>query len=139
MTRQRRMILDELRRTSSHPTADEVYQAVRQKLPRISLGTVYRNLEMLAESGFIERIEATPQRRYDADLEPHVHLRCRRCGYVEDLPDSEATARQLAERPEQDYGFEILATRVEYIGLCPGCRTGRSADKTDNPQDADQQ
>lgn len=138
MTRQRRMILDELRRTSSHPTADEVYSAVRRKLPRISLGTVYRNLEMLAESGFIERIEATPQRRYDADLEPHVHLRCRKCGCVEDIADSEATARQLSQRPEQDHGFEILATRVEYIGLCPACRPGKTSAEADTSAEPDQ-
>ena len=57
MTRQRMVILDELRKVSSHPTADEVYEMVRKNLPRISLGTVYRNLEILSVMGLISKLE----------------------------------------------------------------------------------
>ncbi|MGE5577510.1 MAG: Fur family transcriptional regulator, partial [Syntrophothermus sp.] len=53
MTRQRQIILEELKNVTTHPTADEVYEMVRRRLPRISLGTVYRNLELLAEEGII--------------------------------------------------------------------------------------
>ena len=57
MTRQRRVILEEIRRTNSHPAADEIYERVRKRLPRISLGTVYRNLDVLCELGEIQRLE----------------------------------------------------------------------------------
>jgi Fur family ferric uptake transcriptional regulator len=57
MTRQRRVILEELRKVNTHPSADEIYEIVRKRLPRISLGTVYRNLEILSESGDIQKLE----------------------------------------------------------------------------------
>jgi Fur family ferric uptake transcriptional regulator len=120
MTRQRRLILSELQATAGHPTADDVYQAVREQLPRISLGTVYRNLEVLAECGAIRRIEGGPQRRYDADLDEHVHIRCRRCGRVDDVSVSEIPP---AEDLLQDAGgYEVLGYRIEYDGTCPACQ-----------------
>ena len=66
MTHQRRIILEELRNTRSHPTADEVYEIVRKRIPKISLGTVYRNLELLSESGVIQKLEiGGTQKRFD--------------------------------------------------------------------------
>jgi len=63
MTRQRRIILEELRKVDSHPTADEVYEMVRRQLPRISLGTVYRNLEILSREGLIQKVVLGARRR----------------------------------------------------------------------------
>ena len=57
MTRQRQIILEELRKVVTHPSADEVYEMVRKRLPRISLGTIYRNLEILSENGDIQKLE----------------------------------------------------------------------------------
>jgi Fur family ferric uptake transcriptional regulator len=121
MTRQRRLILSELQASKGHPTADDVYQAVRKTLPRISLGTVYRNLEVLAECGAVNRIEGGPQRRYDADLEEHVHIRCRNCGRVDDVAVKEIP--QAARLLEDAGGYEVLGYRIEYEGLCPACKS----------------
>jgi Fur family ferric uptake transcriptional regulator len=69
MTRQRKVILEEIRKTDSHPTADELYQRVRQRLPHVSLGTIYRNLETLAASGLIQKLEmGGSQKRFDGNL-----------------------------------------------------------------------
>jgi len=78
ITRQRRVILEELQRTKSHPTADELYRKVRRRLPRISLGTVYRNLELLSRSGLIRKLEiGGGKMRFDGIVEPHYHIHCR--------------------------------------------------------------
>ena len=72
MTDQRRVILEELRATKSHPTADELYRDVRRRLPKISLGTVYRNLDILNKAGMINKLDfGSGQSRYDADLSNH--------------------------------------------------------------------
>jgi Fur family ferric uptake transcriptional regulator len=76
-TPQREILLEELAKTNSHPTACELYDIVRRRLPRIGLGTVYRNLELMAESGMIVKLEVGGvQKRFDADTTPHYHIRC---------------------------------------------------------------
>ncbi|MCU0588941.1 MAG: transcriptional repressor [Syntrophobacteraceae bacterium] len=121
MTIQRRMILDELRASRSHPTADEVYERVKRKLPRISLGTVYRNLEALASQGAIQRLDlAGVQRRFDHAPAPHHHVRCVRCGALEDIIlRGSAHPDQLVQDAR---GFEILDAKLEFLGICPECR-----------------
>ena len=124
MTRQRRVILDELRKTDSHPTADEVHRRVRRRLPRISLATVYRNLDVLADSGLIGRVDlAGPARRYDGMLAHHYHVRCAECGCIGDVQPTRATAR-AALGGKTD--FQILRHRLEFVGLCPTCQ-GKSS------------
>ena len=87
MTSQRQVILEEIRKVHSHPTADQVYEEVRKRLPRISLGTVYRNLDILSECGLIQRIApVSNQMRFDGDTSSHYHVRCIHCGKVEDAP-----------------------------------------------------
>ena len=87
MTRQRRVILDEFRTAGLHHTADEVYWAVRRTLPNISLGTVYRNLEVLTQAGLIRTLHlGGGQRLYDGGMHPHYHVRCRECGRISDVP-----------------------------------------------------
>ncbi|MGN1084105.1 MAG: transcriptional repressor, partial [Lachnospiraceae bacterium] len=82
-SRQRDAILEYLRSTASHPTADTVYENVREKIPNISLGTVYRNLNMLAESGEVLRLSCGgTSDRYDGCVKPHYHFLCRSCGNV---------------------------------------------------------
>lgn len=124
MTPQRSVLVEELKRFHSHPTADEIYEAVRRRLPHISLGTVYRNLEILSSMGIISKVETGgAQRRFDGNLEIHQHIRCRKCGRIEDLPDSTAVTScdmDLINRT----GYEAVERRVEFIGLCPGCRNG---------------
>jgi len=126
MTRQRKIILEELRNMHSHPTADEVYDKVRKRMPRISLGTVYRNLEILSQWGLAQKLDlAGNRRRFDGSTEDHYHVRCVRCGEVEDVPvepmqDIEASARNNTD-------FEITGHRLNFLGLCPNCRKETSA------------
>lgn len=121
MTVQRRMILEEVRSARSHPTADEIYDRVRQRLPRISLGTVYRNLEALASQGAIQRLDLSGvQRRFDHEPTQHYHIRCVECGSLRDVSLREGTA--LGALVEDACDFEILGARLEFLGICPECR-----------------
>ena len=127
MTPQRRLILDELRKTKSHPTADQLYVMVREKLPRISLATVYRNLELLSEHGLVRRIASGPgPMRYDGGLAPHFHVRCVVCGAIQDV------MLELDERIDavaaRQTGFEILGHELEFSGVCPDCALRRQRD-----------
>lgn len=121
MTKQRRAILDVLENTDSHPTADEVYRRVRDRLPRVSLGTVYRNLEILSDNNRILKLELNGTRkRFDGRLSPHYHLTCRQCGKVIDLelePISE-----IEEKAAQNSGCLITGHDLVFKGLCPRCR-----------------
>lgn len=119
MTRQRMVILEELKKLHTHPTADELYAMVRARLPRISLGTVYRNLDFLAETGEILKLEAAGSiRRFDGDVRPHQHIRCTRCGRVGDImppfPAPDVTGLQVE-------GFTVTRARVEFEGVCDAC------------------
>ena len=119
ITRQRTILLEELRKTATHPTADELYHMVRQRLPRISLGTVYRNLDLLAEQGEILKLEsAGSSKRFDGVTRPHYHARCQKCGRVVDImlsvpiPDTRDILLP---------NFVITTVRLEFDGLCDAC------------------
>ena len=120
-TCQRRVILEELRAAKGHPTAAELHDAVRRQLPRISLGTVYRNLEFLATLGLVHRLEygAGPC-RYDAVTEPHYHVRCTRCGCLDDACGH--VDKSLEAAFQNTNGYEITGHRLELTGLCPKCK-----------------
>ena len=120
LTTQRQVILEELGKVTSHPTANEVYDMVRKRLPRIGLGTVYRNLELMAESGLILKLEVGgTQKRFDATTELHYHVRCTACGKVDDieLPVQQDINRLAAGATD----YEILSHHVEFSGICGSC------------------
>ena len=120
MTRQRKLILDVLRQANNHPGADEIYAMVRKRLPNISLGTIYRNLEVLSESGEIQKLELGGTiKRYDWDLNKHYHIRCTRCGRVDDAPI--APLKQLENELYGATVYTIIGHRLEFVGLCPAC------------------
>lgn len=120
MTRQRKVILRELRKTLTHPTADEIYGMVRKRLPKISLGTVYRNLEMLSENGVIRKLDvAGNQRRYDGRMEEHHHVRCIKCGKVSDL--SAKPVINIEREFKDPGGFIVRGYSLEFRGVCPDC------------------
>lgn len=120
MTRQRFVILNVLRKLKTHPTADEVYALVRAQIPRISLGTVYRNLDLLAESGEIVKIEsAGSQKRFDGDIEAHQHVRCTSCGRIGDVMPP--IPLPLNAMPKV-HGFQVQSARVEFDGTCNDCK-----------------
>lgn len=120
MTRQRAVILEELRKTKSHPTADELYSIVRERLPRISLGTVYRNLDFLADSGEIRRLESAGSiKRFDGNMSSHQHVRCVSCGRIGDVIPPVKTPSFDGLEVE---GFSsVHDARVEFDGLCDRC------------------
>lgn len=121
MTKQREVILDELSKVTSHPTADEIYEMVRKKLPRISLGTIYRNLEILSECGLIRKMEIGGiQKRFDATTENHYHIRCTMCGRVEDVRGE--VLDNIADRFDDLNGYKVVDHRLELMGICPSCR-----------------
>ena len=121
MTRQRAIILQELRRVKTHPTADQVYEMVRRRLPRISLGTVYRNLEILSQTGMIQvlRLGGSP-RRFDGWVARHYHVRCLKCGRVRDLELDPLAG--MEEDIAKESGYHIVGHRMEFIGFCPRCK-----------------
>jgi len=120
-TPQRRIILEELQKSRSHPTAAELYEIVRCRLPRISLGTVYRNLDLLAEMGTIQRLDLGGTTRFDGDPCRHYHVRCVHCGRVDDVRDLPADL--VRGKPKETGGYEIVGHRLEYLGVCPECRS----------------
>jgi len=122
-TPQRRAILAELCAVKTHPTAAELYDMVRRHLPRVSLGTVYRNLEVLHADGLIRKLEYTgAETRFDGNTTQHYHVRCRECGHIEDVYDLGPGGEPV--QPEMLAGFRVESYRLEYIGLCPTCQKG---------------
>lgn len=119
-TNQRRVIIEELRKLKSHPTAEELYCKVKRRIPLISLATVYRNLDVLSEAGEVLRLEiAGKQKRFDGDTSPHYHLRCKECGAVEDImPEGIESAR---ENLEHFISGRICNARLEFDGYCRNC------------------
>ena len=132
MTLQRRVILEELRKVKTHPSADEIYEIVRKRLPRISLGTVYRNLEKLSESGDIQKLEpGRSLKRFDGDPTDHCHIRCVRCDRIADAPMAPDLEIDLARVNSTD--FEIIGHRLEFLGVCPICSAKSSRDANREP------
>lgn len=120
ITKQRQIILDTLCSVTSHPTADDLYYMVRKRLPKISLGTVYRNLELMSEYGLIQKMEVGgSKKRFDGNAETHYHVRCACCDRVDDLdiPPDDRVDKEASKRT----GFTILRHRLEFTGICPDC------------------
>lgn len=121
-SRQRDEVLSILQSTKDHPTAATIYAAARKKIPNISLGTVYRNLDVLETMGLLKPIRnGHCHDRYDGDTSPHYHLICDSCGAVLDMP--------MSYRPDLDQdaakaGFMIRDHRLDFHGLCPDCALG---------------
>ena len=120
-SRQRKLIKDFLISRKDHPTADIVYRSVRQENPNISLGTVYRNLTLLAEDGEIRRLDmGDGADHFDADISPHYHFICRRCGSVIDLEMD--NIETITERAAANFDGEIEGHVTYFYGLCARCR-----------------
>lgn len=119
-SRQRELIYQAVIGSKEHPTAEMVYQWLKSANPNLSLGTVYRNLNLLAEEGILVQMPF-PVERYDACTTPHNHLRCEGCGRVIDLElpyDAVLDAAAEASAP----GVTIRRHDVFFYGLCPKCR-----------------
>jgi len=121
LTRQRMVILEELRKVNTHPSADEIYEMVRKRLPRVSLGTIYRNLEILSETGEIQRLETGSHlKRFDGRADNHYHIRCLRCDRLVDL--FVHLGMELDDRIRGATDFSVLGHKLEFVGICPNCQ-----------------
>lgn len=121
-TRQRSAVFDYLRAVDSHPTAEDVYLAVRERIPNISLATVYKALEALVDSGLATKLMyADGAARYDHRCDAHYHLHCTRTGQVRDLDipfDPDLLSKldpRLVEMLEKQ-GFQVTSYRLELVG-----------------------
>jgi Fur family peroxide stress response transcriptional regulator len=123
-TRQRQIILEEVQKRESHPNATEIYEAVRQYIPNISLGTVYRGLGLLVGLGLIRRLEQEDSSRFDSNLSEHYHLICTNCKQIFDI-DTSILEKLNTHGLEAD-GFEINGLKLELHGLCPSCGNAAS-------------
>lgn len=121
MTNQREIILNELRKCRQHLTADELYGRVKKVMPRISLATVYRNLETLSEAGIIAKLEISGrQKRFDYDIEKHDHVFCVQCHRVDNIRlERGLIGTSSVSLPT---GYQVTGYRVEFAGICPQCR-----------------
>jgi len=117
-SRQREKILELLRESKNHPSADSVYEKIKEEFPSISLGTVYRNLGVLHEQGLINRIMHTGGAdRFDADMYDHSHFYCEKCGEIYDITDDRS-----ADRPDiTTDGHSISRQTTSYYGTCNKC------------------
>jgi Fe2+ or Zn2+ uptake regulation protein len=123
-TRQLTAIFEVLRAAHDHPTADQVFRRVRDQVPRLSLGTVYRNLEKLREQGRLRVVRlASGEAHYDAMVEPHDHFVCEGCQSVLDL---DPVAAPAAERLTAA-GCVVRWQTTALYGLCRACAAGQGA------------
>lgn len=122
-SRQREAILAFLRNRKDHPTAEVIYENIRQEYPKISLGTVYRNLALLSEKGIIMKLSCDDGfEHYDGNIDRHYHFVCKRCGAVMDLDMEDISfINTLAEKK---FGGQIDGHYAYFYGICGGCVQG---------------
>ncbi|WP_457642127.1 Fur family transcriptional regulator [Persephonella sp.] len=116
-TYQRKIILDILRSTDIHPTADWVYEQARKKIPNISLGTVYRNLKILKETGQILEINDGKQSRFDGRIDEHYHFKCVSCERIYDVETEEIFVVDAFVKE----GFSVHRVDLLITGICNVC------------------
>lgn len=119
-SRQREAILTYLLSTKEHPTAEVVFEHVREEYPRISLGTVYRNLNLLAEAGEVLKLDCGDGfEHFDGNPNPHYHFLCRECGKVLDL--DLAPMKNIDKLAATSFDGQVEGHKVLFYGKCPAC------------------
>lgn len=119
ITSQRKIILDYLKSVKTHPSTEEVYLAVKKKLPQISLGTVYRNLKNLKEKGKIQEVFSEIS-HYDGDISPHAHFVCQECNRIFDIFDVCKKCNILKSKKTKV--GKIKRYQINFYGLCKKCQ-----------------
>ncbi|MBT3704394.1 transcriptional repressor [Candidatus Peregrinibacteria bacterium] len=123
-TKQRTIILEEIRTVKTHPTADEIFSMVKKRLPGISLATVYRNLDFLEKEGEILKLKHKNNEQkahYDGFPTLHYHLICKECGQIQDIDDCGCVLLDN-KKMSKKYSFEIDPNTIEIMGLCKKCK-----------------
>lgn len=121
ITPQRYAVLEYLIEADSHPTADEIYQALVERFPNVSVATIYNNLRLFTKIGFVKEMTyGDDSSRFDFSTTPHYHAICEKCGKIEDiyypgLEEIEETAHHLT-------GYKVTNHRMEVYGICPDCQ-----------------
>lgn len=122
LTSQRRAVLDALKDSEGHPSAEEIYLSVKRRNPRVALGTVYQALSVLERIGVIETKHwSDSPTRYDLNTAPHYDIRCTRCGRVDEIPEVELG--DIGSHLQARTPYEVSSVSVVVEGLCPTCRS----------------
>lgn len=122
-TFQRQVIYEAVVDSREHPTPELIYEQVRQRIPSISLGTIYKNVKTFLDSGVLKEVTIHHgSLRLESNMTPHHHLVCSSCKAIFDIEESAVEPVQLP-RTELPAGFSIKQCRVEFVGLCKGCQT----------------
>ena len=120
-SKQRDRILELLQETDVHPTADWLYQKLKEEFPSLSMGTVYRNLAILQDQKLVQKLPfGSTHDRYEATKMPHYHLVCEKCGCVQDF--EMPMYSEINEQAQQMSSFNISSHRIEFFGLCEKCQ-----------------
>ncbi|MFX0052939.1 MAG: Fur family transcriptional regulator [Candidatus Hermodarchaeota archaeon] len=119
-TNQRVAILNFLKDNLKHPTVEEIFEVVNQKLPRITKATVYKNLKVLVENGLIKEVNVKGVSRFEAKLKPHHHIICKSCGKIIDFESEELITFAL-KMIESQKDFVITTTETNFYGFCKTC------------------
>ncbi len=121
LTPQRLAIFDYLDGNKDHPSAEDIYKAVSERFPTMSFATVYNNLQTLKDKGLLQELTFDPMRkRFDPNTGPHNHIICIICKKIVDVEESFDVPLPTSLKED----FEIIGSRIEFYGLCKGCKTG---------------
>lgn len=129
-TRQRKLVLDIAQRFKIHPTAEEIYQLVHKEHPSISLGTVYRNLNVLVEQGELLRIHVPGSDRFDGKTDPHYHMTCRCCRRVFDVEEKYMPC--IHEQAGKHSVHRIEGHMILFQGICSDCQKKQASQQEKN-------
>jgi Fur family transcriptional regulator, peroxide stress response regulator len=120
MTPQRYAILSYLLEAMTHPTADEIYKAIADRFPSMSVATVYNNLKLFIEAGLVRELTyGDDSSRFDADMSDHYHAICKQCGKIEDFEYTPLT--HVEKAAAEHTGFTVFGHRMEVYGICGDC------------------
>ncbi len=115
----REVILEELKKLKTHPRGGELFDIVRRRLPQISLGTIYRNLDLLRRQGLVTELFCGDFNRYDGNASPHHHFLCRECRRLWDF--EVGVVLEKIESATSTTGFQVEGQYVVFYGLCDRC------------------
>ncbi len=120
-SKQRNKLLEILSEKNYHPTVDELYLIIKKEFPNLSLATVYRNLEQLVQNGAVVKIEQlSGPARYDGNPERHLHIKCTKCGKIEDVWVT-IDLKLFANQAEEVTGYKVTGYKIDFYGVCDKC------------------